>query len=79
LYVAANTVHPQLQKIKSQFSGLDKENMIMLEEITLKEANVKFIEQRNRIMKEIISEKKLQLQKERDVLVLNVYILSFLA
>jgi len=30
-------------------------------------------------MKEIISEKKLQLQKERDVLVLTVYILSFLA
>jgi len=79
LYVAANTVCPQLQKIKSQFSGLDKENMIMLEEITLKEANLKFMEQRNRIMKEIISEKKLQLQKERDVLVLTVYILSFLA
>jgi len=53
--------------------------MIMLEEITLKEANLKFMEQRNRIMKEIISEKKLQLQKERDVLVLTVYILSFLA
>lgn len=45
----------------------------MLEEITLKEANLKFMEQRNRIMKEIISEKKLQLQKERDVLVLTVY------
>lgn len=65
---AANTVHPQLQKIKFQFSGLDKENTIMLEEITLKEANLKFMEQRNRIMKEIISEKKMKLQKERDVL-----------
>lgn len=71
-------VHPQLQKISSQFSGLDKENTIMLEEIALKEANLKFMEQRNRIMKEIISEKKLQLQKERDVLVLTMYILSFL-
>lgn len=40
----------------------------MLEEITLKEANLKFMEQRNRIMKEIISEKKMKLQKERDVL-----------
>jgi len=79
LYVAANTVHPQLQKIKSRFSGLDKENMLMLEEIALKEANLKFVEQRNRIMKEIISEKKLQLQKERDLLVLTMYILSFLA
>jgi len=68
-----------LQKIKSQFSGLDKENMLMLEEIALKEANLKFMEQRNRIMKEIISEKKLQLQKERDLLVLTMYILSFLA
>jgi hypothetical protein len=74
LYVAANTVHPQLQKIKFQFSGLDKENTIMLEEITLKEANLKFMEQRNRIMKEIISEKKMKLQKERDVLVWTIYI-----
>ena len=53
--------------------------MLMLEEIALKEANLKFMEQRNRIMKEIISEKKLQLQKERDLLVLTMYILSFLA
>ena len=30
-------------------------------------------------MKEIISEKEMQLQKERDILVLTVYILSFLA
>jgi len=45
----------------------------MLEEITLKEANLKFMEQRNRIMKEITSEKKLQLQKERDVLVLCIF------
>lgn len=51
----------------------------MLEEIALKEADLKFMEQRNRIMKEIISEKKLQLQKERDVLVLTVYILCFQA
>jgi hypothetical protein len=67
-----------LQKINSQFLGLDKENTIMLEEIASKEANLKFMEQRNRIMKEIISEKKLQLQNERDVLVLTTYILSFL-
>jgi hypothetical protein len=40
-----------LQKINSQFLGLDKENTIMLEEIALKEANLKFMEQRNRIMK----------------------------
>ena len=79
MYVAANTVHPQLQKIESQFSGLDREITIMLEEIALKEADLKFMEQRNRIMKEIISEKKLQLQKERDVLVLTVYILCFQA
>lgn len=68
MYAEANTVHPQLQKIKSKFSGLDKENMLILEEIALKKANLKFMEQRNRIMKEIISEKKLQLQKERDLL-----------
>jgi len=53
--------------------------MLILEEIALKKANLKFMEQRNRIMKEIISEKKLQLQKERDLLVLTMYILSFLA
>jgi hypothetical protein len=79
LYVAANAAHPQVQKIRSQFSGMDKENTIMLEEITLKETNLKFMEQRNRIMNEIISEKKLKLQKEKDVLVQTMYIFCFLA
>jgi hypothetical protein len=79
LYVAANAVRSQLQKVKCNFSGLDEGNTVMLEEIALKEANFKFMEQRNRIMKEINSEKKLKLQKERDVLVRTMYILSFLA
>jgi hypothetical protein len=67
-----------MQEMKSQFAGLDKEREQMPKEIALKEASLKFLEQRNRIMKEINLEKKQKLQEERHALVLTVHGFCFL-
>lgn len=50
----------------------------MPKEISMKEANLSFKEQRNRIMKEINAEKKQKLQEERRVLVLTEHGFSVL-
>jgi hypothetical protein len=76
LYVAAQAFHFQMEEIKSQFVGLYNENKRMLKEIALKEASLKFMAQRNRIMEEINTEKKLKLQEERHILVPTICGLS---
>jgi hypothetical protein len=58
-----------MEEIKSQCAGLHNENKRMSKEIALKEASLKFMAQRSRIMKEINAEKKLKLQEERHILV----------
>jgi hypothetical protein len=67
-----------MQEIKSQFADVDKGKKRVPKEISTKEASLKFMEQRNRIMKEINAEKKQKLQEERHVLVWTEHGLSVL-
>lgn len=71
LYVTAHALHSEMQEIKYQFVDVDKAEKRLPKEISMKEASLKFMEQRNRIMKEINGEKKHKLQEERRVLVLT--------
>jgi hypothetical protein len=61
-----------MDEIKSQFIGLYNENKRMFKEIALKEASLKFMAQRNRIMEEINAEKKQKLLEERHILVSTI-------
>jgi hypothetical protein len=65
-----------MEEIKSQFRGLYNENKRMFKEIALKEASLKFMAQRNRIMEQINAEKKLKLQEETRILVPTICGLS---
>lgn len=79
LYVAAHALHSQMQEMKSQFADVDTGKKRMPKEISMEEASLKFMEQRNRIMKEINGDRKQKLQEERYILVLTEHGLSVLA
>jgi hypothetical protein len=66
-----------MEQIKSHSVRLYNESQRRQEkEIALKEASLKFMAQRSRIMEEISAEKKLKLQEERHILVPTMYGLS---
>jgi hypothetical protein len=64
-----------MEKTKSRSVRLYDEKKRMFKEIALKEASLKFMTQRSRIMEEIRAEKKLKLQEERHILVPTIYII----
>jgi hypothetical protein len=68
-----------MQEMKSQFADVDTGKKRMPKEISMEEASLKFMEQRNRIMKEINGDRKQKLQEERYILVLTEHGLSVLA
>lgn len=65
-----------MEEIKSQFVRLYNENKRVFKEIALKEANLKFMTQKKRIMEDINAEKILKLQEKRHILVLTTCGLS---
>jgi hypothetical protein len=70
-HVAAHIFLSQMEQMKSHSVRLYNESKRGKEkERALKEASLKFMAQRSRIMEEINAEKKLKLQEERHILVL---------